>query len=342
VVTAAHSDLRPASDEPNGLETTAAIPPGGARGYTISELAEASGVPERTIRFYRQSRLIDAPQRIGRHAFYASDQLAQVRTIAEMRSLGLGLEAIGDLLKEPSGRSQSLAHVLRISDELRDPWIDDRATRLSRTAVLRSFGVDSPNAIPVLEHFGLIKRDPGRRSTTYTVPSVRTLQLAGRLVASGVDPELAARAWHIMSCRLGDLAVDLIELFAEHAGQGFARSGTPDELQSAFAELQPIGLNAVQLLFAHAIDNALGTLVERSELFEGGNPPTTVDRDGATAVRTGNAPRAVATEHPTNGSSTASSGSGNRTRDGRRRRPRTKAGPPPVPSRRRPSRRSAP
>jgi DNA-binding transcriptional MerR regulator len=65
-----------------------------AAAMTLDQLADASGVPARTIRFYRQTGLIDAPERVGRQAFYNGDHLARLRVVAGLRERGLGLDAI--------------------------------------------------------------------------------------------------------------------------------------------------------------------------------------------------------------------------------------------------------
>ena len=236
--------------------------------YTITELAEATGVPERTIRFYRESGLIDPPTRDGRHAYYAADQLPRVRLIAELRELGLALEAIGDLLRNPDGRPQGLAEVLRITDELRVPWTDDAATRMSEAAVLRAYGRDDPEALPTLEANGVIQRNPGRQSPTYTVPSIRTLQLAGQLIGSGVDADVVFTAWHIMQDHLADMSHEIIELFVEYASRASSRNDGDPNLEANFGELQRLGLAAVQLFFAKSIERELEAFVERGGVLE--------------------------------------------------------------------------
>ena len=54
----------------------------GAREYRVEELAEAAGIPVRTLRFYRERRLLPPPRRAGRIAWYSEDHLSRLRTIA--------------------------------------------------------------------------------------------------------------------------------------------------------------------------------------------------------------------------------------------------------------------
>ncbi|MGZ4726207.1 MAG: helix-turn-helix domain-containing protein, partial [Acidimicrobiales bacterium] len=87
-------------------------------GLTLDELEQASGVPGRTIRFYRQTGLIDSPRRSGRQAFYSEDQVARLRLIAALRALGLGLDAVSKILADPTGEHRSFSRLLQIRDEL--------------------------------------------------------------------------------------------------------------------------------------------------------------------------------------------------------------------------------
>ena len=79
---------------------------------TLAELAEASGIPARTVRFYIARGLVDGPEVAGRGATYGPGHLERLRKIRQMQSRGLTLTAIarelegGDapaaLLKEPA------------------------------------------------------------------------------------------------------------------------------------------------------------------------------------------------------------------------------------------------
>jgi DNA-binding transcriptional MerR regulator len=53
---------------------------------TLAELAEASGLPARTIRFYIARGLLDGPVKAGRDAVYTeahAERLAQIRSLQE-------------------------------------------------------------------------------------------------------------------------------------------------------------------------------------------------------------------------------------------------------------------
>lgn len=59
------------------------------REYRMAELARLAGITVRTLRFYRERKLIPPPRREGRIAWYDDHHLARLRTIAAL------LEQIG-------------------------------------------------------------------------------------------------------------------------------------------------------------------------------------------------------------------------------------------------------
>jgi DNA-binding transcriptional MerR regulator len=62
---------------------------------TLADLAESSGLPARTIRFYIASALLDGPVKSGRAAAYTSEHLARLEKIKELQAKGRMLSEIG-------------------------------------------------------------------------------------------------------------------------------------------------------------------------------------------------------------------------------------------------------
>jgi DNA-binding transcriptional MerR regulator len=225
-------------------------------GYTIDQLEDLTGVPTRTIRFYRASGLIDAPRRIGRHAFYGAEQLGRLRFIAALRARGMGLDAVARLVADPVGENESFALLLSIQDELLEPWVEDHSGVINGSEVLRLMGTDETEALAGLESVGVIARRPDT-DDLYDVPSLAVLELAAELLAAGIAPEVSMAAWDTMRRRIGELADELVTIFAEHPDHGFADNDTPAEISEAFRQLRPVALRAVQLAFAHEIQRSL-------------------------------------------------------------------------------------
>jgi DNA-binding transcriptional MerR regulator len=73
---------------------------------TLADLAESSGLPARTIRFYIARGLLDGPVKSGRAATYTSEHLARLEKIKELQATGRMLSEIGrTLLGAAPGKS---------------------------------------------------------------------------------------------------------------------------------------------------------------------------------------------------------------------------------------------
>jgi DNA-binding transcriptional MerR regulator len=65
---------------------------------TLPEIAEASGLPGRTIRFYIARGLMDGPAKGGRGAAYTEEHLTRLERIKSLQSEGRTLSEIARLL----------------------------------------------------------------------------------------------------------------------------------------------------------------------------------------------------------------------------------------------------
>ena len=68
--------------------------------YTIEELCDLTGFSRRTIRYYVQSGIIDAPAGRGRGGFYFDSHVDKLRQIRSFQEQGLSLQTIQSRLVE--------------------------------------------------------------------------------------------------------------------------------------------------------------------------------------------------------------------------------------------------
>lgn len=82
--------------------------------YTIEELCELTGLTRRTIRYYVQEGLIEAPAGRGRGGFYFDSHLDKLRLIKSFQEKGMNLSAISNYLKGGE---------VKKADYQRDLWV---------------------------------------------------------------------------------------------------------------------------------------------------------------------------------------------------------------------------
>jgi DNA-binding transcriptional MerR regulator len=120
-------------------------------GRTLAELAEQSGIPARTIRFYISRGLLDGPVKAGRGAIYTEEHLRRLEKIkalqAEGRMLSEIAPALGAPQRSPAGKPPSAWWQHAIADDVLvwtradvSPWrmkqvraaVADMAARLAK------------------------------------------------------------------------------------------------------------------------------------------------------------------------------------------------------------------
>ena len=84
----------PSDDPDEGVD-----PQGRASRFSLADLASASGVPERTIRFYIQQGLVPRPEGSKRGSYYEARHLEALLTTARLVASGLSLAAIARMLE---------------------------------------------------------------------------------------------------------------------------------------------------------------------------------------------------------------------------------------------------
>ena len=110
--------------------------PSDSAGFTLNELADASGVEPRTIRSYVEKGLIPGPDSLGRAARYPRESLDRLKVLQLLRDANrtLTLDQIRMLLQSigPSGARQRQAPV----DDDQLPVLEEAARALAKLAGL--------------------------------------------------------------------------------------------------------------------------------------------------------------------------------------------------------------
>jgi len=221
--------------------------------YTIDDLAAASEVPSRTIRFYQSKGVLPKPIVRGRIAYYGESHLERLKLIASLQDRGLRIEAIRELMSRIDRGELDVGEWLGIEGELQQPWGGDRPTTVTEEELFELAGRKRVGLLNELIRAKLVKR----QGSVFLVPSPALLQISARLEAAGVDLDTAVRGGEILRKHLARTAKDLTELFVRHASDD-----SDTDFGKVMSELRPLALDAVRVVFAREMERELRKLVE--------------------------------------------------------------------------------
>ncbi|MFE3630263.1 MerR family transcriptional regulator [Streptomyces goshikiensis] len=205
------------------------------REYRTEELAEAAGIPVRTLRFYRERKLLPPPRREGRIAWYDDHHLARLRTIAALLERGHTLGGIAELTAAfENGRDVSqLGELLGIG------WSEETPVRLSPEALADHFeGEVTPENLAASLDLGYLATD----GETIVHVSRRLLDVSSALVREGVPLAAVLETGRRVREHADALAGLFTELITAHIG---------DE---AVARLRPLAKSVVEAELTMAMD----------------------------------------------------------------------------------------
>ncbi len=92
--------------------------------YVISVAAELAGVHPQTLRIYERKGLLDPGRTSGGSRRFSDEDLAQLRRIQELTSVGLNLEGVRQVLELEREVSRLRAELERTKDEARQAVAD--------------------------------------------------------------------------------------------------------------------------------------------------------------------------------------------------------------------------
>jgi DNA-binding transcriptional MerR regulator len=235
---------------------------GRAVDFTIDELAAASGVPTRTIRFYQSVGALPKPQIRGRVAHYDAQHLERLRLILELQGRGLRIAAIRELLERIDRGELDLGEWLGLEAQLATPWGDDDAEVLGAAELDALMGGRRLALRKELLRLGLVER----QGPSFLVKSPALLALALRLTEVGVDVATAAGSLGIIQKHAARTARELTSYFVNSAAEGFGAAVGAVELQAAFRVLRPTSQKALRLSFGKEMERALKEVVASGKL----------------------------------------------------------------------------
>jgi len=256
------------------------------REYRMEELAGKAGITVRTLRFYRERKLIPPPRREGRIAWYGEHHLARLRTIAAMLDRGHTLGGIADLLGAfESGRD--VRELLGMEGVISVPWSEETPVRLTPEELADHFEgeVTTENLQATLD-LGYVALD----GDAVVHVSRRLLDASSGLVGEGVPLAAVLAAAREVRTHADALAEVFTSLFRTHVLSGALDHRDPaDPLTSeevariteAVGRLRPIAEVVMDAELSMAMERRIRAELDDWHMERVENPEGPAPRDGA-------------------------------------------------------------
>ncbi|MFF3947316.1 MerR family transcriptional regulator [Streptomyces sp. NPDC001902] len=233
------------------------------REYRMDELAEAAGVPVRTVRFYRERKLLPAPRREGRITWYNDHHLARLRTITALLERGHTLGGIAELMDAWESGRRDVGELLGLDPGLPTRWSEEEPLRLTPEGLADHYGdqATAENLATALD-IGYLAVD----GDDVVHVSRRLLEASAALVREGVPLAEVLAAGRAMRGRmdlLAELFVELARTYVLPDAEADLQSGDTTRLSEAIARLRPLVQAVVEAELALAIDRRLREELKR-------------------------------------------------------------------------------
>ncbi|WP_327682742.1 MerR family transcriptional regulator [Kitasatospora sp. NBC_00458] len=225
------------------------------REYRVEELADAAGITTRTLRFYRERKLLQPPRREGRIAWYGEAHLARLRMIAELLERGHTLGGIAELIGAgESGRD--VAELIGLGAAIVAPWSDEVPVHLDWEELKAAFGdqlTGENTAESVAQGFVTLEEDG------ITHVSRRLMDATTALVAEGVPLAVVLEA----SRRTQEHVTAIAEIFTALVREQFLGAltgeaplppGEAARLTEQILRVRPLARTVTDAQFALAMD----------------------------------------------------------------------------------------
>ncbi|MFJ3655039.1 MerR family transcriptional regulator [Streptomyces nigra] len=209
----------------------------------MEELARLAGITVRTLRFYRERKLIPPPRREGRIAWYDDHHLARLRTIAALMERGHTLTGIAEL-------AEALDHGRDVADVLGVTPTEEEPVRLTPEELAARFeGQVTPENLAAALDLGYLGTD----GDEIVHISRRLLDVSSALVREGIPLAEVLTAGRRVREHVDAMADMFADLVLRHADE------------SDLPRLRPLARSVVEAELSLALDRRLRKQNERDQ-----------------------------------------------------------------------------
>lgn len=192
--------------------------------YSRTQLADHSGIPARTIRYYHSLGLLPKPERAGKAVVYGDEHLERLRGIVAMQARGLRLEAIAEVLAAEARPGDTDWRALF------DPRRPDRPAEppalVDDAALSELLGDRRPEILDEL----VAARYLERHGDGWYIPDRAMLNGALILYDVGTDVTLSETLRGLIRTRIAQLADEIVRTFRDAIGTSYGGEALGSDL----------------------------------------------------------------------------------------------------------------
>lgn len=192
--------------------------------YNRTQLADHSGVPARTIRYYHSLGLLPKPERAGKAVVYGDEHLERLRGIVAMRARGLRLDAIAEVLATEARPGDTDWRTL--FDPRRSGNPVEQSVLIDDTALSELLGDRRPEILDEL----IAARYLERRGDRWHIPDRAMLNGALILYDVGTDVTLSETLRGLIRTRIAQLADEIVGTFRDAIGTSYGGEALGSDL----------------------------------------------------------------------------------------------------------------
>lgn len=251
-----------------------AAPPGE---YRIEELARAAGMPVRTVRYYRERRLLPPPRRAGRVTLYSAAHLTRLKVIGRLLERGHTLDTVAELLAAWE-QGHDVAELIGLERAMTAPWSDEVPASMTLAELTELFdGQVTAEDLAEAIDLGYIRID----GDTVTHSSRRLLEASASLVREGIPLSAVLVAARQVQHGLDELAALFVGLVVDHLLTGPLTSAEMSRVAEIIERIRPLARIDIDVEFGRAMDR----MVRRSLGRVLSDVASTPDLDGGPDLR---------------------------------------------------------
>ncbi|WP_245545835.1 MerR family transcriptional regulator [Nocardia higoensis] len=219
--------------------------------YSRSQLADLSGVPARTIRYYHSLGVLPRPARAGKEVVYGDEHLTRLGEIADMQARGLRLGAIREVFDAQS--QQGAPADWRAVLDPRYPGARDQTVVLDDDQLTALLGDRRAEILDELVAAQYIAPCEGG----WRIPDQPMLKGALILYDLGTDIALSGALRKLIRARLAELADEIVATFRHALPAGYGGEGIGADHQRFRERFRAAACEVAGATLADEIDRAV-------------------------------------------------------------------------------------